>query len=104
MSRGHIRELPSGSWRVYVSAGSSDDGQRRQVTRTVKGSRRAAERELTRLLHELDAGVLAGGRQPLARYLATEWLPQVGKVSNRGRPLAPTTRQRYSDACRGCPR
>lgn len=95
MSRGHIRELPSGSWRVYVSAGSSDDGQRRQVTRTVKGSRRAAERELTRLLHELDAGVLAGGRQPLARYLATEWLPQVVKVSNRGRPLAPTTRQRF---------
>jgi integrase len=51
------------------------------------------------MLRDKDAGRLADGRQPLERYLA-EWLPAVSAVSKRGRPLAPTTRQRYSDACR----
>jgi integrase len=52
------------------------------------------------MLRDLDEGRLATGRQPLSRYLSSEWLPAVAKVSKRGRPLAPTTRQRYSDAVR----
>ncbi len=52
------------------------------------------------LLKDLDAGTLADGRQPLEAYLSSEWLPKVARVSKRGRPLAPTTAQRYRDACR----
>lgn len=70
------------------------------MTRTVKGNRRVAERELTKLLRDLDAGTLADAHQPLERYLSSEWLPAVSKVSYRGRALAPTTRQRYGDAVR----
>jgi len=36
----------------------------------------------------------------LEHYLTGEWLPTVSAVSKRGRALAPTTRQRYSDSVR----
>jgi integrase len=52
------------------------------------------------MLRERDEGRLADGRQPLGQYLEREWLPGVSAVSKRGRPLAPTTRQRYSEAVR----
>jgi integrase len=55
---------------------------------------------LTKILKERDDGRLTDGRQPLERYLKDEWLPAVTKVSKRGRPLAPTTRQRYGEAVR----
>ena len=45
--RGHIAERAPGVWRLPVSAGSDDAGNRQRVTRTVKGTRRAAEREGT---------------------------------------------------------
>jgi integrase len=98
--RGHITERRPGIWRLTVSAGFDDAGNRQRVTRTVKGTRRAAERELTKMLRDLDAGTLADGRQLLGRYLLEDWLPAVSAVSKRGRALAPTTRQRYRDACR----
>jgi len=98
--RGHITERRPGVWRLTVSAGFDEAGQRQRVTRTVRGGRRVADRELTRMLKDLDAGTLADGRQPLERYLESEWLPAISAVSKRGRALAPTTRQRYRDAVR----
>lgn len=52
------------------------------------------------MLRDRDEGRLAAGRQSLERFLVEEWLPAVSAVSKRGRPLAPTTRQRYRDAIR----
>jgi integrase len=98
--RGHLTERRPGVWRLVVSDGFGLDGKRRQHTRTIEGSKRDAQRELTRMLRDLDEGKLADGRQPLERYLTQEWLPAVAAVSKRGRPLAPTTAQRYRDACR----
>jgi integrase len=98
--RGHITERRPGVWRLTVSDGFDEAGQRRRVTRTVTGSKRDAQRELTVMLRERDKGTLADGRQPLEGYLFEEWLPTVSSVSKRGRALAPTTRQRYRDACR----
>ena len=98
--RGHITERRPGVWRIVVSDGFDAGGKRRQITRTAQGSKRDAERELTRMLRDRDAGTLGDGRQPLARYLEHEWLPAVAAVSKRGRPLSPTTRQRYRDAVR----
>jgi len=96
--RGHLTERRPGVWRITISDGFDDAGQRRRITRTVTGSKRDAGRELTRLLRERDEGTLADGRQPLSAYLSDEWLGEVSAVSKRGRPLAPTTRQRYADA------
>lgn len=98
--RGHLMERRPGVWRLVVSNGFDPSGKRRQVVRTVKGKRRDAERELTRLLRDLDDGRLADGRQTLARFLSEEWLPEVSAMSKRGQALAPTTRQRYSDSVR----
>jgi integrase len=98
--RGHVRERRPGVWRVVVSAGFDEAGRRRQIVRTVHGTKKDAMRELTKLLRERDEGRLADGRQPLERYLREEWLPAVASISTRGRPLAPTTRQRYADAIR----
>jgi integrase len=98
--RGHLHERRPGVWRLVVSDGFNPDGSRRQVSRTVHGSKREAARALTAMLRERDEGRLADGRQPLAQYLEKEWLPAVSAVSKRGRPLAPTTRQRYSEAVR----
>lgn len=98
--RGHLTERRPGVWRIVVSDGFGADGKRRQIVRTVHGSRRDAQRALTATLKERDEGRLADGRQSLVRYLEDEWLPAVSKVSKRGRPLAPTTRQRYRDSVR----
>lgn len=97
--RGHITERRSGVWRITVSDGFDESGKRRRITRTVTGSKRDAQRELTRMLRDRDDGTLADGRQQLATYLLEEWLPAVSAVSKRGRALAPTTRQRYREAC-----
>jgi integrase len=98
--RGHITERRPGVWRLTVSAGFDEAGNRQRVTRTIKGTRRTAERELTTMLRDLDTGTLADGRQRLEHYLTEEWLPAVSAVSKRGQALAPTTIQRYRDACR----
>jgi integrase len=98
--RGHISERRPGTWRIVISAGTDPAGRRRQIVRTVHGSKRDAERALVRLLRDLDEGRLADGRQLLSHYLEHEWLPGTARVSRRGRPLAPTTLQRYRDAVR----
>jgi integrase len=98
--RGHLTERRPGVWRLVVSDGSNPDGTRRQIVRTVQGSKRDAQRALTAMLRERDEGRLADGRQPLGQYLEREWLPAVSAVSKRGRPLAPTTGQRYREAVR----
>jgi integrase len=98
--RGHLTERRPGFWRLVVSDGFDPDGRRRQIVRTVKGSKRDAQRALTGMLRDRDQGTLADGRQALERYLVDEWLPAVSAVSKRGRPLAPTTAQRYRDSVR----
>jgi integrase len=98
--RGYITERRPGVWRLTVSDAFNTDGSRRRVTKTVHGSRRDAERALTGLLKDKDEGKLSDGRQHLERFLREEWLPSVSATSKRGRPLAPTTRQRYADSIR----
>jgi hypothetical protein len=74
MKRGHLTERRPGVWRLVVSDGFDAAGRRRQIVRTVKGSKRDAQRALTTMLREKDDHKLADGRQPLERYLRSEWL------------------------------
>jgi hypothetical protein len=56
-STGHIRQRSPGSWKIRYNLGSDPaTGKRRIATSMVKGDRRAAERELRRLLRTLDTG------------------------------------------------
>jgi len=57
---GHIRQRSPGSWELRYSPGTdAATGKRRILTATVRGDRKAAERELRRLLRTLDDGLLS---------------------------------------------
>ncbi len=93
--RGHIRKRSQGSWQISVSAGFDPlNGKRRQMWRTVRGSRKEAERELVRLLREVDAGTFVDpGRITMAEYME-RWLEHVGSR------VRPRTLERYVDIVR----
>ena len=86
--RGHLTERRPGVWRLVVSDGFDPDGGRRQITRTVRGSKRDAERALTQMLRDRDQGMLADGRQTLEHYLTGESPGGVGRVQTRSRARA----------------
>ena len=95
MSRGHLTQRSTGSWTLQASGGFDDAGKRVRITRTVRGSRRDAERELTKLLREVDTGTAtANGSTTLSRYLEETWLPH---IDTRVRP---TTLRRYTSLVR----
>lgn len=97
MARGHIRERsgPKGTaWELRVYAGADPlSGKKRMVTRTVKGKRRDAERALTRLQAEVDAGSHAGPDGNVAALLAAWQRARAGD-------WAPTTVALYADTTR----
>lgn len=89
MARGHVRRRGD-AWELRVSAGSDPDtGRRRVVTRTVRGSRRAADRALTKLLGELDDGAHRGPDASLGTLLDRWW-------SHAASRWAPATRRGYA--------
>jgi integrase len=74
MARGHIRAHGDGKWRLYAYAGTDPvTGRRRQLTKVVAGSRKDAERALTRLLAEVDGGAQPSGGHTLGEVLDA-WL------------------------------
>ncbi len=73
-----IQRVRRGAWRVRVYEGRDSSGRKRYRSRTVRGTRRDAERVATNLHLEVELGVAAsGGREPLADYLQNRWLPHV---------------------------
>lgn len=93
--RGHISKRSAGSWTIQASGGFDDAGKRVRITRTVRGSRRDAEKVLTKLQREVDTGTAtANGSTTLARYLSEVWLPHAATR------ICPTTLRRYSSLVR----
>jgi integrase len=89
--RGHVEQRSAGAWTIQASGGFDDAGKRVRITRTVRGSRRDADRALTKLLREVDTGTaIASGSATLGRYLTETWLPH---AATRVRP---TTHRRYA--------
>ena len=93
MSTGHIRQRGAGSWELRFELPRDPDGKRRTRTTTVKGSKRDAQRELRRLLNEVDAGThVDKSKTTLAALLADsieQWQAS-GRITSR-------TAQRYRD-------
>ena len=58
--RGHIQQRGEKSWRIKAYAGRDSSGRKRYVQRTIAGTRRDADRALTRLLVEVDEGCRHG--------------------------------------------
>jgi len=89
---GHIRQRTPGSWEIRYSLGTdAASGRRRIATVTVKGDRRAAEKELRRLLRTLDVGEhVDPTRMTVAQWLA-QWL-----AATRDE-ISPKSHERYSE-------
>ena len=89
---GHIRQRSAGSWELRYSLGTDPaTGKRRMATTTVKGNRRAAERELRRLLRTLDTGEHVDLTRMTVREWLTTWLTTVREE------VSPKSHERYSE-------
>jgi integrase len=74
MERGHLRQRGN-SFEIRAYAGvEAVTGKARYVTRTVRGTRKDAERELTQLLADLDVGKVTPGTRRTFEDAATKWL------------------------------
>jgi integrase len=93
---GSLQKRGKKSWRLVVSAGFDPvTGRRRQVRRTVRGSKREAELALARLVVEVQGGShLEQSRMTLAAYLRDRYLERA-----RTR-LRPETWERYESLLR----
>ena len=54
--RGSLRRLPSGSWEIRLFLGTDDAGKKRYRSKSVKGSKREAERVMRQLITDIEAG------------------------------------------------
>lgn len=70
--RGTIRARGKGRWQVQVYAGRTPDGREHRVARTIHGTKRDAERTLTRLITEVEAG-RHHTDDPTVTQLAEQW-------------------------------
>src|SRR5688572_3781561 len=72
--RGHIQQRGTTSWRVKAYAGRDTTGHKRYVQRTINGTRREAEQELTRLLSQVDEGRIVSSPAMTLDELLDRWL------------------------------
>ena len=72
--RGHVQQRSRDTWRLKVYVGRSADGKRRHLQRTVQGSRKEAERELARLVVEVDEGRHVASAPMTMGELLDRWL------------------------------
>ena len=89
--KGHIRKRGK-SWAVVIELGRDADGKRRQKWHTVHGTKADAQKELVRILHELNTGLYAEPDRLLVRDYLGRWL------SDHAKPNCSTrTWERYKD-------
>jgi len=72
--RGHLQQRARDTWRLKVFLGSDSAGKRRYIERTVHASRREAERELARLVVEVDDGRHVASAPMTIGELLDRWL------------------------------
>lgn len=72
--RGHIQQRGPRSWRIKAYLGRDAEGRKRYTQRTITGTRRDAERELSRLLVEVDEGRHAAAGPLSFGELLDRWL------------------------------
>jgi integrase len=86
---GHLRQRNRGHWELIVDIGRDPlSGRRRQRSRTVHGTKREAQRELRRLITEVEDGQVTGTETTLGDLL-DRWLDL---ADDR---LSPTTLREY---------
>jgi integrase len=94
--KGHIRPRGPGTWALVIDVGRDHTGKRRQKWHTVRGTKKDAERELAKLVNDLNSGgYVEQARMSLAEYL-DQWLESYARSNT-----SPKTYERYRDLIRG---
>jgi integrase len=72
--RGHLQERGNDAWRLKVYLGRSADGRKRYVEKSFHGGRREAERELARMVVDVDDGRFVAAAPMTFGELLDRWL------------------------------
>lgn len=92
---GSIEQRSPGTWSIRFDMGVGPDGKRKQKRLTFRGTKREAEREMTRLLNELNTGsFVEPSKLTVAQYLQ-RWLDDYAKVN-----VSAKTFERYGEHIR----
>ena len=95
--KGHIRKRGKSSWAVVIFLGRDQSGKQRRKWHTVRGTRRDAQRELTRLMNELNTGAyVEPARMTVSEYL-DRWLTDYAQPT--GRPALLWRLSNFSSSC-----
>lgn len=96
MAEGSITRRGEHSWRLKFEAGPRNDSGRRQTRYvTVKGTKKDAERELRRLLGDVDSGTFVEANKETVADHLTFWLEHHAKPA-----VSPKTFERYGEIVR----
>ncbi|MCP4317731.1 MAG: site-specific integrase [Hyphomicrobiales bacterium] len=95
--KGHVRKRGKASWAVIMDLGRDSTGKRRQKWHSVKGTKKDAERELARIVNEINAGsYIEPSKQTVAEFLEY-WLSAYAEPNT-----ARSTFERYRDLVQHC--
>lgn len=93
--KGHIRKRGK-TWAVVVELGKDAQGKRRQKWKTVHGTKKEAEAELARILHELNTGMYAEPERMLVSDYLERWLNDYARSA-----VSTRTYERYKAIVKG---
>ena len=93
MSTGNITKRGKNSWRLKYDIDRDPlTGERHTRYLTVRGTKKDAQRELTRVIHEVDEGAYVDATKETVGEYLERWLRDYAKVN-----VAPKTFERYSE-------
>ena len=75
--QGTMVERTPGCWLIRVFAGRGSDGKTRHVNRTVRGSKREAQRALAKLVADVSGGNVVAGQPMTLAQLVDRWLDDI---------------------------
>src|SRR5260221_607004 len=83
--RGQLRQRSENRWAVILYLGRGPDGKEKRKWITVKGTRRDAQRELNRLLRDLDTGAFVEPAKTTVGTYLERWLADYAKQNVGGK-------------------
>ena len=93
--RGHIRKRGKRSWAIKLDIGRDPEtNKRRTKWHTVHGTKRDAEKELARLLHQLDQNTYVEPSRSTIKQHLSDWIDRIEPN------VRPKTAERYNDIIR----
>ena len=92
--RGHIRERSPGHWAIVIDLEDKAAGKRRRKWHSFKGTKRGAQNECARLVHELKSRTYVETTKETVAQFLERWLTNVRPT------VSPKTFHRYQEICR----